>query len=274
MLNKTPDQFWHGFAGLYALADLPHYQSVAAVTKSTGWWELDQIFLLYPSQFTVVHGGANHGKSTFLMNLICNQWCEHGTKTFAYLPENERYLHDRLSLIWGDRQGWDAFAEVGLVLASSIRRFTEQPHDLTWILNHAYDAHQDGHSGLIVLDPWNEIEWTRPKEMTLSEFLGYCLKQITGFCRDTNIAVMLSAHPTKSGVADGKIPGPYDIDGSANWANKPDNILCIHRDDAKNETKVISQKVREIGAGKRGTCHFTVDADTGIFTPQHGGVTL
>lgn len=272
MLDKSAGQFWHGIPGLYALSDLPQYPSVSAIAKGTGWWELDQIFLVYPGQFIVVHGPTNAGKSTFLMNLICNLYCEHKLKSFVYIPENERHVRERLSLIWGDRQGWDAFAEVGVVLASAIKRFDEQPHDLLWILNHAFEAKKEGHADLVVLDPWNEIEWTRPKEKTLTEFIGDCLKLITGFCRDTETTLFLSAHPTKSGVAEGRVPGAYDIDGSAHWANKPDNILCVHRDPNGKSTSVISQKVREIGAGKRGVCVFDVDETTGIFKPQYGGV--
>ena len=275
MTEEKTDAFWHGTPDLYAFADLPRYESVANIARSTGWPELDFIYKLYPGQFTVVHGPTNHGKSTFLMNLICNQFCEYGTKSFVYLPENEKHLRERFSLIWGDRPGWDAFGEVGMVVASSIRRYDEQPHDLGWLLSHAYAAHNEGHSGLVVLDPWNEIEWMRPKDMTLTEFIGDCLKMITGFCRETNIAVILSAHPTKSGVLEGKPPGAYNIDGSAHWANKPDNILCVFRSpDKKNETRVLSQKVREIGAGKRGECFFNVDEDTGLFTPQYGAVSL
>lgn len=266
------EKFWRGIPGIYSLADLPRHPSVTSIAKTTGWWELDQIYKLYAGQFTVVHGPTNHGKSTFLMNMICNQWCENKLKSFVYLPENERHLHERFALIWGDRQGYDAFAEVGILIASSIRRFDEQPHDLMWILNHAFDCHKESNLGLIVLDPWNQIEVTRPKDMPLTEFLRDCLKLVTGFCRDTNIPVMLSAHPTKAGVKENNVPGAYDIDGSAHWANAPDNILCVFRGVA--ETTVYSQKVREIGAGKRGLCVFNVDEETGIFTPQKGAVSL
>ena len=37
---------------------------------------------------------------------------------------------------------------------------------------------------------------------------------------------------------------------------------------------MISAKVREIGAGRVGACHFDVDSQTGVFTPQYGAVTL
>jgi twinkle protein len=208
------------------------------------------------------------------MNLICNQYAEHGTKSFLFIPENERQIKDRLSLIWGSRQGWDAFAEVGAVIGSAIRREDQSPRSLDWILAKAVDCHNDGHGGLVILDPWNEIDFTRPKDVPQTEFIGWCLRDITQFARETNLTVILSAHPTKSGVAEGKIPGPYDLADSAHFANKPDNILCVFRDPVqKGVTSIISQKVREIGAGKRGLCVFNVDEETGIFTPQHGAVT-
>ncbi len=264
------EKFWRGIPGLYALADLPQRPSVASQARSTGYWELDQIFKFYPSQFTLVHGPTNAGKSTFLMNLICNQWCEHKAKCFVYMPENEGNVHERLALVYGERQGWDAFAEVGLIVASAHRRFSEHPHSMDWILDHAYQAYKEADVGLVVLDPWNEIEWTKPRDLSESEFYGKVLQQITGFCRELNVSLVLSAHPTKSGVSEGRVPGVYDIAGSAHFANKPDNILCIFRDG--KSTQVISQKVREIGAGKRGLCVFDVDEETGIFKPQHGAV--
>lgn len=275
MLDKTVGQCWHGIADVYAGADLPQRASVGAIAKGTGWWELDQIFRIYPGQFTVVHGPTNHGKSTFLMNLICNLWCEHKLKSFLFMPENEGHVVERLGLIWGERQGWDAFLEVGFVVGSATQRRDQAPRDLNWILSRVKDCINEGHGGIAVLDPWNEIDATRPREITQTEWIGACLQAIAKFARDENIAIILSAHPTKSGVADGKRPGPYDLADSAHFANKPANILSVWRDPSGNGvTEICSQKVREIGAGKRGVCYFSVDENTGIFTPQPGAVSL
>jgi hypothetical protein len=58
-----------------------------------------------------------------------------------------------------------------------------------------------------------------------------------------------------------------------NWFNKCDNGLIVARDQDKSTTRVISAKVRESpAAGKLGVCYFTVDRNTGIFTPQKGAV--
>jgi hypothetical protein len=55
-----------------------------------------------------------------------------------------------------------------------------------------------------------------------------------------------------------------------NWYNKCDNGLIVVRDPEKPVCRVISAKVREIGAGKRGVCYFDVNEETGIFKPQYG----
>jgi hypothetical protein len=83
------DRHRHEQLGYYSLADVPQQPSVAEIAISTGWWELDQIWKPYPGQFNVVTGIAGHGKSTFLLNVLCNLAKKHGTKSFLYVPENE-----------------------------------------------------------------------------------------------------------------------------------------------------------------------------------------
>jgi hypothetical protein len=83
-----------------------------------------------------------------------------------------------------------------------------------------------------------------------------------------NAIVIMVAHPTKAGVSEGKTPTLADIEGSMNWYNKCDNGLIVVRDPSLATAKVISAKVREMGAGSRGACRFYVDETTGIFIPQ------
>jgi hypothetical protein len=86
-----------------------------------------------------------------------------------------------------------------------------------------------------------------------------------------NAIVIVVAHPTKAIAANGgKVVSLADIEGSMNWFNKCDNGLIVVREPGTNTAKVISAKVREIGAGKLGSCHFTVDPATGRFSPQYG----
>lgn len=272
MLDKTKNVFRHEQPGYFALADAPQRGSVASIAKSTGWWELDEIWKLYPGQFNVVTGIAGHGKSTFLLNVICNV-AGNGIKSFLYVPENEAHIRDKLSLIWGDRQNFEVFSNTQCFLQSAeITKFDQEPRTLDWILNKAAFAVEHDDVKLILIDPWNEIERAKPKDMMMTDYIGMCLMWIKQFCRLYNVTFIMVAHPTKAGVSEGKTPGLADIEGSMNWYNKCDNGLIVVREPAANSCKVISAKVREIGAGKRGACFFKVDSETGVFTPEYGAV--
>lgn len=273
MLDKAPMPPRHDQPGYYALSDLPQRGSVSAIAKSTGWWELDQIFKFYPGQFVVVTGIPGHGKSTLLLNIICNVFSL-GMRSFLYVPENEGHIREKLSMLWGDRPAWETFSEVGCFVQSSTPdTFDQEPHTLDWLLNKAATAVKEDGVNLLLIDPWNEIEHAKPKDMQMTDYIRMCLMWIKQFCRMYNVTVVMVAHPTKAGVVDGKVPTLSDIEGSMNWYNKCDNGLIVVRDPERNTARVISAKVREIGAGKRGVCHFDVDPDTGLFTPQYGAVT-
>jgi twinkle protein len=110
--------------------------------------------------------------------------------------------------------------------------------------------------------------------MLMTDYIGQCLMWLKGFCRTYAVTVILVAHPTKAGISEGKVPTLADIEGSMNWYNKCDNGLIVVRDPERPVTRVISAKSREAGAGRRGVCYFDVDETTGLFTPQHGGVSL
>lgn len=272
MLDKTRVPFRHDQPGYHALADLPQGWSVAAIAKSTGWWELDQIWKLYPGQFVVVTGIAGHGKSTFLLNVVCNV-AQQGMKSFLYVPENEAHIRDKLSWIWGDRPEFEVFSNLQCFVQSSVPdRYDAEPRTLDWILNKAIVAIEEDGVSLLLIDPWNEIERAKPKDMLMTDYIGQCLMWLKGFCRTYAVTVILVAHPTKAGVTEGKVPTLADIEGSMNWYNKCDNGLIVVRDPEKSVTRVISAKVRENGAGKRGVCYFDVDEDTGLFKPQYGAV--
>lgn len=264
----------HGQAGYHSLANLPQRGRVSDITTSTGYAELDEIWKLYPGQFTVVTGVAGHGKSTLLLNVLCNVARENDLRSFLYVPENEGHVLEKLELIWGDKPGFDRFAsEQCFVQSAAPAVYDSVPKTLQWVLDRAVVAVQRDEVDILLIDPWNELERAKPKDMLLSDYIGQCLMYLKQFCRAMEVAVIIVAHPTKAGVEQGKVPTMADIEGSMNWFNKCDNGLIVARNPQGNTCRVISAKAREIGAGRRGECHFFVDAETGIFTPQPGAVT-
>lgn len=266
----------HGQPGYFTLAELPQRPSISKDAKSPGWWELEQIWKLYPGQFNMVTGIAGHGKSTFVLNVIANMAKLHGTRSFLYVPENESHLREKLrGIVGGSDAEFKYFSENQIYIQSAIpATYNDPAHTLDWVLDKAVIAHQQDGVDLLLIDPWNELERAKPPDMLLTDYIGKCLMYLKQYCRRYGVMVILVAHPTKAGVAQGATPGLADIEGSMNWYNKCDNGLIVVRDPEKSTSRVISAKVRENGAGKRGVCHFFVDEATGRFTPQQGGVSL
>lgn len=98
---------------------------------------------------------------------------------------------------------------------------------------------------VVILDPWNELEHTRGKDQTVTEYIGRALRRIKAFIRQYNVSFWIVAHPTKPMKGTNSIPSLYDISDSAHWANKADYGLVYHRPDREvNEADLAVVKVR------------------------------
>ena len=222
----------HNQPGYFSLADLPQRPSVSSQTLSTGWPELDEIWQPYPGQFTVCTGIAGHGKSTFLLNVVCNLARLHDARSFLYVPENGSHVRDKLNAIWGRQPGFDRFMSEQCFVQSALpEEYDNEAKTLPWVLDRAVVAVDRDRVDILLIDPWNELERAKPKDMLLSDYIGQCLMWLKQFCRSKSIAVILVAHPTKAVTENGgQIPLLSDIEGSMNWYNKCDNGLIVVRD--------------------------------------------
>lgn len=250
----------HDQRGYFALAELPQRPSVASRTISTGLPPLDEIWKIYPGQFTVVTGTPGHGKSTLMLNVVCNIARLHGWGSYLYVPENEAYLQWKLHRIFGDGPDYKRFArEQCFVQSSAVESYDAQPKTLAWVLDRAIvGINRDGVK-LILIDPWNELEHAKPRDWSMAEYITECIRLMKQFCRTYDVAVILVAHPTKAHASDQRKATLYDIEGSAAWNNKCDNGLIVSRDPENDWMEVTSAKVRERGAGKRGKCTLLVN---------------
>jgi len=257
------------YPGLYAVADLP--QQAPIVSISTGWHELDRVFKLYAGQFVVVTGKVGHGKSTFLFNLMTNIARLHGMRSFAYVPENEGHAYDKLKRLFADdADGFEYFIHEQCFIQSCRHAYNDNsPRTLQRMLMKAAAAIEELKFELVLIDPFNYLERAKPRDQLMSDNINETLHDMAEFARYFNVIAILVAHPTKSAI-NNDIIGLYDIDGSAAFANKPDNGLCVARQ-KDGTSRVVSTKVRECpAAGDLAACNFWVDKETGKFTPMVG----
>lgn len=123
----------------------------------------------------------------------------------------------------------------------------------------------------LVIDPWNELDHSRPSNLSETEYISQALTKIRRFARTHEVHVWLVAHPTKlPKQTDGKypVPTPYDVSGSANWRNKADNCLTVWRDLSEphsREVQIHVQKIRFKEVGQIGMARLNYDILTGRY---------
>jgi twinkle protein len=209
--------------------------------------------------------------------VLCQLARYRGMASFVYMPENEGYLRENIRRIWRNDETFEDFCERQCFIQSSRpEHYREEVQTIDWVLDQAVTAIKKDHVEMVVIDPFNELEWSKRRDEAMTDYIRECLKLLKQFTRAMDVVTVMIAHPTKAVHTDGgRVPSLYDIENSASWFNKCDNGLIVYREkDAQNVCRLISAKVREIGAGKRGECFFNVDPETGVFAPadqSHGG---
>lgn len=225
--------------------------------------EIDNIFTVRLGDFTVVTGVPSHGKSNMLDFIMLLLAKNAGLKTAFCSPENQPIsLHlKKMAEKWLELPFFCQYADYPRMTLSQLNQacsdlndyvsfiLPEQP-TIDNILSAAkIEVYRRGINALVI-DPWNELEHSRPGGQTESEYIGDSLRKMRKFARENNIHLFIVAHPTKMRQNDDGtpvVPTPYDINGSANWRNKADNCLCIYRNADSVDFHVQKIRVKEVG---------------------------
>lgn len=263
--------------GVFKLSDYPDLPEPE--TFSTGWHGLDHHLKLWLGELMVVTGIPSHGKSTFVLAMLRNLIDRYGwtvgvasfeIPTVPYLRGKLRRLHlgvDRWSL--DQRALADQWIENHWVFFDYDPTADDDVDiDLEWVVERAIDAVLRYGIRVLLIDPWNELEHAKRRDETETQYVGRALRALKRFARQYEVAVIVVAHPTKEVGKDGKARRPtlYDVEGSANWANKPDHGIVIDLPNAaQRETVVCVRKVRFENTGRKGDYTLCFEEATGRF---------
>jgi len=247
----------------------------------TGWATLDEHMSVVDSQLVVVTGLPNSGKSEFIDALAVNLATTYGWRVALCSFENQPPEH--ISKLAEKHLGlpfWDGpshrMSEEDLRRAMAwcedhfqmIRADDDSP-TIDWILSAAKAAVLRHGIKALVIDPYNEIEHKRPSNMSETEYVSQILGRVKRFAKNHGVVVFFVAHPTKMYAENGKVPVPslYDISGSANWANKADLGIVVHRPN-RNEpiTEIHVKRPRSKTFGKEGIVRLVYDRATGRYS--------
>ena len=257
---------WVQVNGLFRMSELPPVPPAEALVN--GIHDLHQHYRLRKGDFCVVTGIPGHGKSTFVNDLACRMAERHGwTTTFASFEQNPQDDHRRALRTWFGREpaenqsldklrAADAWIDqhFGFIVPNE-----DEDADLPWLLDMMAAAVMRHGADMVVVDPWNELDHARPKDQSLTEYVGWAIRQLKRFAKTFNVHLIVVAHPTKLAKdRDGKVPMPtlYDISNSAAWMNKPDVGIIVHQDEGGVLLRVAKSRYHD-RIGKTGTVRLS-----------------
>jgi energy-coupling factor transporter ATP-binding protein EcfA2 len=275
-----------------AVADL--YRTGVQRGLSTGWHSIDEIYTVRKREMTVITGAPGSGKSTWMDHLAINLARQHGWKFLVFSPENlpleqhvslllEKYLDMPFSDGPTSRMNLEQL-DRGMSFLTDHFVFIDPPEDkqdirtIFSIIGSHMDRQQvDG----VIIDPWNEIDHSRPREVREDEYLADRLRIAKLFARKRDIHLFIVTHPTKlqrdrkTGVY--PIPTLYDISGGAMWRNKTDNGIVVHRELEIGKdgaivdhgvSNILVQKIRFRCVGRLGMAPLYYDKVTARFNEK------
>ena len=254
---------------------------------STGWECLDDYYRISPSEVSIITGVPNMGKSEWMDALMTNLIQEHGWKFGVFSAENFPVKHHLLKLVgkftsqpfWGeDRVNEDTARNAMNILNDHIKFIGTQEDSVTMesildqarILNFRY-----GLNGLVI-DPWNTIEHKFRTNENETNYVSRILASLNTFAKVHEIHIWVVAHPRKMENDNNRkpvVPTPYDISGSANFYNKADNCITVHRHRSEDDDYVgiHVQKVRfQYKNGRTGTGKLSYSVRSGTYYEYFG----
>lgn len=251
--------------GLYRLSDYPERAELQVY--STGWEMIDRHLRLFAGEFMVVTGIPSHGKSTWVLNLLCNLAALYGWRTAVFSPEMPTVPHLRAKLrrIRGGLEPDHFIEEHFRFIDADPTGRDDEDFDLDWILDKATDAVLRDGIRCLVIDPWNEVEHARRRDESMTDYIGRGIRSLKRFARLYEVAVIVIAHPTKDVGKEGKSRPPtlYDIEGSAHWFNKCDHGVVIDRPNSyADESLIRVAKVRFDETGEKGEIRMRYDRES------------
>ena len=267
--------------GDYADEVLGLFRNGRARGISTGLPSVDNLYTIAPGQLTIVTGVPNHGKSEFIDQLMVNLAKREGWSFGICSFENDPANHiSKWAEKWTGMPFWDkpSMRMTSFNLEDVLRQLEgvfhfirsdgEESPTMDWLLAKARIlVKRFGIRGLVI-DPYNEIEHRRPDNMTETEYVSAMLSKVKRFAQAHDLHVWFVAHPAKMRTEGGKTPVPtlYDISGSANFVNKADCGVVVHRGEQSGTTDIYVRKVRFKWVGQQGKATLGYEKSTGAYS--------
>lgn len=273
---------------IYAYMDDPDADNGDALPWSN-------VKLTLKNEMYLLTGIPSMGKSTWMDAVIVSSARDHKYKWAIFSPEAYPVRKYLSKLLWVDtgkniHGRYQAYSPTKEVITESLNWLDsavtilnppEEDKSIDALLASVEWLTKNEGVNAFLFDPYNEFSATRPSGISETEYVSQFLGRIRGFVNTHEVMAWIVAHPTKlkkeevqypdgNEVFDYGIPTAYDIAGSANFYNKPDNIIAVHRNRNKEQNpqsivQIKVQKARNGGDCQEGEYLLTYDYRTNNF---------
>lgn len=293
----TLDDYEDGLDSLYARGAEKGY--------NIGHINFDKLCSFEMGRLAIVTGVPGSGKSEFIDEICVRMNIMHEFKVGFFSPENMPLQYHAMKLLeklcgkrfCGAVSSPKNITQAQYEAAKQYYRenffhvLPEKECTIDTILAKAKHLVKRHGIRIFAIDPYNRIESEQDSRETETQYISRVLDRISTFARLNNVLVFLMAHPTKvkKDNGNGGIPTMYDINGSANFFNKTDYGIIVHRfrgeqlpsDDSEQEehfdgidrtgndayTLVRVAKVKFRHLGKLGDAKFKYNPINGRYIP-------
>lgn len=242
--------------------------------------EIDKCITWESGRLAVVTGIPSSGKSEFVDYIIAKLNFLYGWKAGLFTPENyplkfhyaklfEKFIGKKFSK--NDCKEIDFDMAYDYIRQNFFYILNEESFTLKTILDSAKILIRTKGIKILVIDPYNKLEHDYNDSET--QYISRFLDQLISFAKINDILIILVAHPRKmSKTSTGKfeVPSLYDISGSANFYNKTDYGITVHRKSNEqnimiNEVDVYFQKIKYKHLGEQGIVNLKYNYINGRF---------
>ena len=240
---------------------------------------IDEYITWESGRLAIVTGVPSSGKSEFVDYIVCKLNIKHGWKAAFFTPENyplkfhyaklfEKLIGKKFNKGNISELEWDTCYDY--IRSNFYYILNEDDFTVKSILDSAKILVRTRGIKIVVVDPYNKLEhkYTDSETQYISRFLD----QLIQFAKINDVLLFLVAHPRKMNKTNGKIdvPSLYDISGRANFYNKTDYGITVHRKSDENgvminEIEVYFQKIKYKHLGKQGIINLNYDYISGRF---------
>lgn len=248
----------------------------------TGIDKLDNVCRFDKSRLITVTGIPGHGKSEFVDFLTTTYNKRYGMKTLYFSPENlpvemhvDKIIRKYTCKKTDDLSEAEYTAALNYVEDNFFFINGVSISKLDDIINTAQEIIEKEKISILVIDPYNRVEGNKSSNELETNYIGGILDGLSKLAINYGLMLFLVAHPTKmerrDSVKEGalaayKMPSAYDINGSANFYNKSDFVMVVHRNDIRNtETTIKIDKVKFKNYGDPGLCKLEYDVTSGNY---------